>query len=199
MEDLTFQENGHMEFVPSSETYEWLDMWLKREASPEDVLAWSWLYGEAHEGSGWTREEELSKWIAESQVDRSAWRGVQRLLERLRRDRQPIPLALLVWALEVADGTRKPPPRKKGRDGTQNFFRNFHIVTAVMVMKTCGFPATSNTGQSACHVVARYVNLSYEAVRTIWLKHKNTAIADSLNLDWLTWRGRNRPTEQILD
>lgn len=175
-----------MKFVLSSEAYEWLDKWLKHEASTDDVLAWSWLYGKAHEGSDWTREEELSKWIDESQVDWSAWRGVQRLLEVLRKSRKPIPSALESWALEVADGTRKPPPRKKGRDGTQNLVRNFHIVTAVMALKNCGIPATSNTGQSACDIVAEYVNLSYEAVRTVWLKHKATAVVDGLNLDWLT-------------
>ena len=193
MENLTCQANEQLRFAPSSATYDWLTAWLSKPdgASPDDILAYSWFYGEAKEGSDWTRDQELLEWIAKSQVDWSAWRGVQRLLEMLRRNHQPIPFALLVWVLDVADGTRKPPPRKKGRDGTQNSFRNFHIVTAVMAMKTCGFPATSNTGESACHVVARHANLSYEAVRTIWLKYRDTVFADYFNMDRLTWRGRN--------
>lgn len=155
---------------------EWLTAWLSKpkEASPDDILAWSWLCGEAKEGSDWTRDQELLEWIAESQVDWSAWRGVQRLLEILLRDHQPIPSALLAWALDAAAGTRNPPSRRRGRDGTQDSFRNLHIVTAVMAMKNCGFPATSNTGKSACNIVARHANLSYETVRTIWLKYRDT-------------------------
>ena len=177
MENLTSQANEQVGFAPSSATYEWLTAWLSKPngASPDDILAWSWLCGEAREArSDWTRDQELLEWIADSQVNWSAWRGVQRLLEILRRDHQPIPSALRDWALDAADGTRKPPSRKRGRDGTQDFFRNFHIVTAVMAMKTCGSPATSNKGGSACHVVARHANLSYETVRTIWRKHKKT-------------------------
>ena len=181
MEDPTLQ-NGQVEFVPSSETYEWLDKLLKNAPLMDDMLAWAWLYGEAEDGSDWTRDRELSEWIAESQIDWSAWRGVERLLEVLLSNGRPIPVVLVTWALEVAARIRRPPVRKRGRDGTQNVLRDRNITMAVNVMRNLGYPATSNTGQSACRVVAKYANLSYEAVRTIWLSHKHMTVADYLDL-----------------
>ena len=89
--------NGHsdLQFIASPETYEWLEKWLKADASPDDILARAWLYGRPGKDPNWTREKELSEWITESQVDWGAWRGVQRLLEVLRVNQQPIPFVLL--------------------------------------------------------------------------------------------------------
>ena len=154
------------------------------------------FYGEAKDGSDWTRDRELSEWIAESQVDWSAWRGVERLLEVLLRDGRPIPVVLVTWALEVAARIRRPLVRKKGRDGTQNILRDRNIAMAVNVMRNLGYPATSNTGQSACHTVAKHANLSYEAVRKIWLSHKNMTTANYLDLSTCTWRGRHTHAEK---
>ena len=162
----------------------WLDGWLiRRWVSPSDVLAWAWFYGEAHEGSEWTRDKELAEWIEASKTNRHAWEGVQLLLRTLRQQNIPMPFALLLWALDVADGTNSPPTRKRGRDAWQNELRDRHIVMAIDMLQCGGLPATSNTGRSACHVVADKLNLSYEAVRTIWLARRNTTIRDWLTLD----------------
>ena len=160
----------------------WLDGWLT-PVSPKDLLTSAWLYGEAEGDSGWTRDQELSEWIEASKNDRHAWEGVKRLLQNLRKHDQAVPVTLLLWALDVADGTRKPPNRRKGRDATQNCLRNRSIVMAIRMLQEGGLPATSNTGTSACHVVAEKLHLSYEAVRTVWQKNKGMTLADYLRLD----------------
>ena len=163
---------------------EWLDGWLNREASPVDILTRAWFYGEAKPGSGWTRDKELSEWIAATKTHWHAWEGVRRLLKTLRENNRPIPVALLVWALDVATGTRRPPTQKRGRNGRRNVFRNRSIVTAIAALRGLGIPATSNTpGRSACHMVADRMNLSYEAIRTVWQSSNDMTVADCLNLD----------------
>ncbi len=162
----------------------WLDSWINHGAEPTDVLTWMWFTGEAKPGSGFTREKALSDWIAASESEWLAWESVRCLLRILREKNQPIPVALHLWALDVADGTRRPPSRKRGRDATQNVFRNRSIVMAVMMLTTHRIPATSNIpGRSACHLVAECAHLSYEAVRTIWQSNKDMTPADYLSLD----------------
>ena len=172
-----WQYGGNEEAISS-----WLDGWLK-QASPADQLTWAWLYGEAKEDSGWTRDQELSEWIEASKSNRRAWEGVERLLQNLRKHGYPLPVTLLSWVLDVADGTCEPPNRRKGRDGTQNCLRNRSIVMAIRMLQSGGLPATSNTGTSACHVVAEKLHLSYEAVRTVWQKNKGMTVAEYLRLD----------------
>ena len=162
----------------------WLDLWLTREeASPANLLTCAWFYGEANEDSGWTRDRELLEWIEASETHRHAWDGVQLLLRTLRQQNKPVPAALQSWALDVADGTNSPPKRKRGRDTRQNELRNRQIVAAIVMLRCWGLPATSNTERSACHVVANKLNLSYEAVRTIWLARQDMTIGDWLTRD----------------
>ena len=162
---------------------DWLDGWLNHKASPFEFLTQAWLYGEAEGASGWTREKELSEWIAESKSHWHAWEGVKHLLKTLRKHEHPLPVALLLWALDVADGTRKAPKRRRGRDETQNSLRNKSIVTAICMLQSGGLPATSSTAISACHVVADKLSLSYEAVRTVWQDNRNMTLGDILRLD----------------
>ena len=166
-----------------AEIADWLDGWLNHRASPVEMLTWTWFYGEAVKDSGWTREKELSEWIEESTNNRHAWEGVKQLLKTLRLQNQPLPIALILWALDAADGTRKAPNRRRGRDETQNRFRNKSIVTAIWMLQSGGLPATSNTGNSACHVVAERLNLSYEAVCTVWQNNRDMTLGDYLQLD----------------
>ena len=162
----------------------WLDRWFTREkASPANLLTWAWFYGEAIQDSGWTRDKELLEWIEASKTHRRAWDGLQFLLRTLRQQNQPVPTALLFWALDVADGTNSPPTRKRGRDARQNELRNRQIVMAIKALQSGGLPATSNTERSACHVVANKLNLSYEAVRTIWLAWQDMTMMDYLTMD----------------
>ena len=161
----------------------WLDGWLNHKASLIEILAWAWFYGEAEPNSDWTREKELSEWIDASKTYRHAWEGVKYLLTTLRKSNQPLPVELMSWALDVADGTRKPPHRKRGRDGRQNSLRNKSIMTAIWLLQSGGLPATSSTGTSACHVVAERLNLTYEAIRTVWQNNKDMSLVDYRRLD----------------
>ena len=104
-------------------------------------------------------------------------------MQTLRKYDQPLPHTLLSWALDVADGTRQPPNRRRGRDETQNCMRNRAIAIAIRMLQAGGLPATSNTGTSACHVMAEKLHLSYEAVRTVWQKHKGMTLVEYLRLD----------------
>ena len=110
-------------------------------------------YGVATPGSDWTRNRELSEWIKASQTHPRAWEGVTRLLQELRKRDQPLPGQLLIWAVDVATGTRRPPIRSRGRDGEALKFRNIMIVMAVEALRHGSLPATSATGESACNLV----------------------------------------------
>ena len=114
-------------------------------------------------------------------TDRHAWDGVQLLLRTLRQ--QNIPIALVSWALDIADGTNSPPTRKRGRETRRNELRNRQIVMAIVALEGGDLPATSNTGRSACHMVANKLNLSYEAVRTIWRDRRDMTPKDWLTMD----------------
>ena len=173
----TYQGNEH-------NISDWLDGWLKNiDASPADLLTWSWFYGVATPGSDWTRNRELSEWIKASQTHPRAWEGVTRLLQELRKRDQPLPGQLLIWAVDVATGTRRPPIRSRGRDGEALKFRNIMIVMAVEALRHGSLPATSATGESACNLVAEKLGLSFEAVRTIWRDRKDTWLYNYLHMD----------------
>ena len=127
-----------------------------------------------------------SRWkvyIAASRTDTLAWKTLRSLLGKLRA-RQPGSFVVSAehhaeweaalqrlngWALDVAQGIRSAP-RRKGRDRRSEQLRNASIVATVNGIRNLGTkPATSSKADSsACHVVAKRVNLSYEAVRTIW-------------------------------
>ena len=163
---------------------EWLDAWLKdTDASTVDLLTRAWLNGVANPDSDWTRDRELLEWIEASKMHRHAWEGMKRLLQELRKRGQPLPAQLLIWALDVADGTRQPPIRSRGRDGEALRLRNLRIVMAVEALRYGSLPATSSTGQSACGLVAEKVGLSFEAVCTIWRDGKDKWLENYFHLD----------------
>ena len=65
-------------------------------------------------------------------------------------------------------------PTRRGRDPSTNLFRDSAIGATINEIRDLGIrPATSEKpGWSACHLVAKRVGLSYEAVRSIWLRQK---------------------------
>ncbi len=143
-----------MEIRPDKKVFcTWLRSWFTQQqgAEPADVLTWAWLYGEAHAGSDWTRDKELADWISASASDWLSWEAVRRLLGTLLNQGQPLPFALLLWALEVAAEKRTPPIRKRGRDATRNVFRNRNIAFAVQSIIGYGSrrPPTYLDGQPA--------------------------------------------------
>ena len=123
------------------------------------------------------KPDEWLGWVAASSDDPLAWKVCVALLEKLcepgpergRRWARLFLSPLLVWALDVAEGTRKEP-RKRGRDPYVNNYRDIIIFTFVAAVRDVGLrPATtSSTGKSACHLVAERLNLSYQTVRNIW-------------------------------
>ena len=161
----------------------WLDEWLNRDFSPAGLLTTLWLYGEATPDSNWTRDKELQEWIDASENHFRAWDGLQHLLRTLRQNEQPITVPLLLWALDVADGTREPPNRPRGRDAKENHYRDLAIVAAIHALNAGDLPEFSNTEESVIELVAKKVGLSYEAVRTIWLKRRKSYLRDYL-LRW---------------
>ena len=112
----------------------------------------------------------LGDFIAESEHDWFAWKVLEYCIGAVRRRGCPVRGPLLGWALDVAQGCRKRPTRKPGRDRRDNLDRDFFIFSTVeAIQRGCGIPATSETSEdSACHMVARRANLRYERVRQIW-------------------------------
>ena len=158
------------------------DDWIKRmieqygKRSRDDDLAFMWFYGEATPGSDWTREKELAKWIALSEKNVDAWRGVIRLLNCLREGGHPIPGSLVVWAIDVARGKLTQPKRKRTeKRGSPNAYRNLAILKAITFLVNEGLPATRTDAAeptSACHVVARASDMKYGTVADIWNRRR---------------------------
>ena len=150
--------------------------WLGRGAPPAEIIIRAWLNSEG-------RDESLSKWIPASKTHWHAWDVLQCLLKVLKEENQPVPEALREWGDDVATGKRQPPKRKIGRTGFQNAFRDFFIVVDVKELELYRVPVTSIRHKlSACHIVARCKDTSYDAVRNIWKSSKGRKLREALGL-----------------
>ena len=156
-----------------------LEVVLARNVVPQDLDEIAELLSE-------NLKRDPARWhahIVASEQDALAWKTVKSLVRKVRRQ-QPGSLAvsterdadwvaaleqLINWALDCFEGIRSEP-RTRGPDRRSNLMRNVAIAVTVNYIRNLGNrPATSNKpGRSACHVVAARLNLSYEAVRTIW-------------------------------
>lgn len=132
-----------------------------------------------------------------AEEDPHVWELLLAALARQRRDRPTasIDRPLLDWALDIAQGKREQPQRR-GRQAITNFGRNGMIVLTVDTIRSMGHrPATSNKPEpesSACGLVAKRLNLSYEAVRTIWQDERHRTVARPVVhvvLHWQAGRG----------
>ena len=137
------------------------------------IISFAWFHG-VDDSRLMRLDKEISKWIAASTTDWHAYKGLQRLYKTLRKHNQTIPKELLYWAADAHGGRLKKPKRKRGRDGLQNVLRDRFIVIGVKALEVIlGIPVTSiKAKRSACHLVAKRMNLSYEAVCTIWRSRK---------------------------
>ena len=173
--------------------------WIARGAPPSGLLTNMWLsrrYSDA--------DLALRTWIAASTKNWIASESLQHLLKTLREHNLPVPEALHEWAYGVADGSRRPPKRKRGGDGLhgfQNIFRDLFIVLSVKELQVYGIPATSNKilevkddqgltkyefyKKSACRIVGSWRGMSYVTVYKVW----NASKWDELKEAWGLYSG----------
>lgn len=124
------------------------------------------------------RAGKLESLVEESRSSALAFRALQRALQRARETDEPMPGALLEWALDVAVGAREYPRTGPGRSPHTNQVRDAVIVRAVRALVEAGLTATRNEASdpdSACDAVAQALQahertLGYAAVAKIWSK-----------------------------
>jgi len=124
--------------------------------------------------------------IEASKTDRRAWVALM-LVVRWLKENDGIALLvspLLDWAVDVADGTLRPPPAARGRPAKGHpLFRDHAIGAIVDEIAAVGLrPASSNkpwdrssplsSAPSACHRVAARLLLDPSSVRNIWNRYR---------------------------
>ncbi|MDE2678193.1 MAG: hypothetical protein F4107_09550 [Gemmatimonadetes bacterium] len=154
---------------------DYMEFWILR--GPEfgrDPFAQRCAADDFHKPDTW------AAWVIRSEDSPVAWKVCVVLVKRLRAESlaRLVLSPLLNWALDVAVGIRSEP-RKRGRDPYANDFRNLVITVFVAEVRDVGLrPATSNAQESACHLVAERLGLSYENVRGIWLTERKRLSID---------------------
>ena len=157
---------------------------LDEEAKYLDFMEWSLARAPAcdrrslakRRGKWLAQHQKMwANWFAAAQTNPQAWDAVQALVAELRqRDRTLLFIGpVFDWILDGFLEIRTRPTRR-GRDPSTNLFRDSAIGATINEIRDLGIrPATSEKpGWSACHLVAKRVGLSYEAVRSIWLRQK---------------------------
>ena len=118
--------------------------------------------------------------IEASKKDHRAVEALQHVVRWLKENDAITLLAspLLDWAVDVADGTREIPKRKRGRPPKgYPLFRDHIIAVVVGKIADIGLrPATSNKmgdpSASACHMVAAVLHQDPKSIRNIYNRHK---------------------------
>ena len=124
------------------------------------------------------RKGRLQELVEQSRSSPLAFRALQELLEDRRTNSLPIPPELLIWALDVGEGTLTMPRSGRGRSTYTNQMRDESIVSAVGILIECGLTASRNEAsarESACDAVslalkAHGVDLAYDGVVKVWAK-----------------------------
>ena len=92
------------------------------------------------------------------------------------------------WLADVLVGTRRKPKQKSGKRWYANGARDSWTGYAIGTLWTLGIPPTRNQAspaQSGCDVLACYLNLSYEAVASIWARQRTAS--GRLPAPWECW------------
>lgn len=132
--------------------------------------------------------EQLTQLIAASETEADMWDACRLAVEGYYSQHKPLPARLAQWTLDVLDGKRLRPKRRGGAKedrANRNTARNIRIRGAVeLAMEVGNLPAYApweSGTKTACHIVAECLvelrkrkhpagaNLSYEAVKKIWL------------------------------
>ena len=118
--------------------------------------------------------------IEASKQDHHAVEALQHVVRWLKENDAITLLAspLLDWAVDIADGTREIPKRKRGRPPKgYPLFRDHMIATVVGEIAAIGLRrATSNKmgdpSASACHMVAAVLHQDSKSIRNIYNRHQ---------------------------
>jgi len=115
-----------------------------------------------------------------AKYDPLAWDATKELIAKILEQGNPLPPELCQFTIKVLRG--EEGPNKQGRYRAENLYRDQCVADAIYTLHECGFkPLTKNSNDSqnnsACHVVVEALAklgdmISYEAVRSIWKKHK---------------------------
>lgn len=126
--------------------------------------------------------------IEASKTDRRAFVVLMFVLRWLKENEGLTLLTspLLDWAVDVADGTRKPPRARRGRPPKGSPATREYVIGAIVdEIAAIGLrPASSNkdwkrssplsSAPSACHMVAAKLFLDPDSVRNIWNRYRRS-------------------------
>ena len=116
------------------------------------------------------RWEELRFFIAASRTSPIFWKTVELIAERRLRTGQPLGDNLSLWLADMLVGKARRPSGKVGRP--KNTHRDLRVFAALLVLQQLGLSVTLGDGgdrkSSGCGVVAEILDLSYNAVATVW-------------------------------
>ena len=117
-------------------------------------------------------EEDIGRYFVErAEEDRSYWEALRlitaRMLERSNSIEDP---CLRGWLIDVLNGAREAPPKKPGNQARKYHARDGCIYFAMQALSEDG-PTSEAT---AAMWVGKQINLSTEAVKSIYRKARNS-------------------------
>ena len=148
--------------------------------------SWHWIrehFGESRAA------EALRNWIPESETNIEYWTALHTVASEILRRREVFPHMLADWIADTLDGTRTKPRQKPGPKWYAMLSRDMWICYVVSILWSIGLPPTRNNAsrqESACDAVAYQINLSYEAVASVWARAKKKS--GRMPAPWECWR-----------
>ena len=133
-------------------------------------------------------EEALKNWIPASERDIDYWDALHVVAAELLRNREVLPNTLADWVADVLEGARTKPKQKPGKRRYANGARDSWTGYAIDILWTLDFAPTRNQAspaRSGCDVLAEHLNLSYEAVASIWRRQRTAS--GRLPAPWECW------------
>ncbi|MGE4574699.1 MULTISPECIES: hypothetical protein [Parachlamydia] len=125
--------------------------------------------------------EHVKELLVAAKTKISAWMAAKELAARLQQQKDPIPIELQSFLIEMDEKTM--PKRQRGRHSHEKLFRDFHIVILLNSVYDTHLPITRNPDlmygkeNSRCDAMKLAlesvgISLSYEAIRSIWYKRE---------------------------
>ena len=153
----------------------WLDPVHAEPIFTGNRIAHHWFNLPEMDAGAW---KELQFFIATSKTSPISWTAVELIAERRLRTDQPLGDDLRLWLADMLAGKARRPPSKSGRP--KKTIRNVRICAALLVLQQLGLSVTLDDGtdrkSSGCGVVADILNLSHNAVATVWTDARSKTV-----------------------
>ena len=148
------------------------DFWFWPPSFKGQLTTFLWIDPEAGEEGNHKMEEDIGRYFVErAEEDRSYWEALRlitaRMLERSNSIEDP---CLRGWLIDVLNGAREAPPKKPGNQARKYHARDGCIYFAMQALSEDG----PTREAAAAMWVGKQINLSTEAVKSIYRKARNS-------------------------